>query len=110
MQTINPNQKPVVTEDRTQALRVLRKGGADALLLDLPVALGLARENPAQLHVLGQLSGGEGLAAALPKGSPNSEIVDSNFRALTANGTISKLESRWLGKSAGDVPLILTQR
>jgi polar amino acid transport system substrate-binding protein len=110
MHTIRPNEQPVVTEDRSQALKVLRRGGADALLLDLPVALGLARDQPGRFHVLGQLSGGEGLAVALPKGSSNAEIVDSDIRALTANGTIGKLESRWLGKSAADVPLILTQQ
>jgi polar amino acid transport system substrate-binding protein len=110
MHTIRPNGKPVVTEDRTQALKVLRAGRADALLLDLPVALGLAREDPKLFHVLGQLSGGEGLAVALPHGSSNTEIVDSSIRALTANGTIGRLNSRWLGKSAADVPLILTER
>jgi polar amino acid transport system substrate-binding protein len=110
MHTIRPDEKPVVTVDRSQALRVLRAGRADALLLDLPVALGLAREEPASFHVLGQLSGGEGLAVALPKGSSNLEIVDSDIRLLTANGTIGKLSSRWLGRSASDVPLILTQQ
>jgi polar amino acid transport system substrate-binding protein len=110
MHTIRPNEKPVVTVDRSQALKVLREGRADALLLDLPVALGLAREQPERFHVLGQLSGGEGLAAALPNGSSNDEIVDSDIRMLTANGTIAKLDSRWLGKSASDVPLILTQQ
>jgi len=107
---IRPNGKPVVVVDRSQALRVLRAGRADALLLDLPVALGLARAEPRRFHVLGQLSGGEGLAAVLPKGSPNREIVDSSIRALTANGTIGRLVTRWLGKSVQDVPLILTEQ
>jgi ABC-type amino acid transport substrate-binding protein len=57
--------------------------------------------------VLGQLTGGEGLAAVLPKGSPNLDIVDSSIRALTANGTISRLSSKWLGSQA-DVRLILS--
>jgi hypothetical protein len=35
--------------------------------------------------------------------------VDSAIRALIANGTIGRLVSRWLGKSANDVPLILTE-
>lgn len=109
MDKIRPSGQQVVVEDRFDALRVLREGGADALLLDLPVALGLARAEPKRFHVLGQLSGGEGLAAALPKGSPNGEIVDSEIRALTANGTIGKLENRWLGSSAGNVPLIRSE-
>jgi len=107
---IRPHGKPIIVVDRAQALQVLRAGGADALLLDLPVALGLARAEPERFHVLGQLSGGEGLAAVLPKGSSNSEIVDSAIRALTANGTIGRLTSRWLGKSVGNVPLILTEQ
>jgi ABC-type amino acid transport substrate-binding protein len=78
-------------------------------MLDLPVALGLARADPTRFHVLGQLSGGEGLAAALPQGSSNDEIVDSTIRSLQADGTIDKLVSRWLGKSVQDVPLILTE-
>lgn len=103
--TVQPSRPPVVTEDRSKAIAVLRSGRADALLLDLPVALGLARANPGRFQVLGQLSGGESLAAVLPKGSPNIDIVDSSIRALTANGTISDLTSKWLG-SQSDVPLI----
>lgn len=105
--TVRPSMKPVVVEDRSGALKVLRAGRADALLLDLPVALGLARADPGQFQVLGQLSGGESLAAVLPKGSPNLDIVDSAIRALSADGTISDLASKWLGSQA-DVPLILT--
>jgi polar amino acid transport system substrate-binding protein len=107
---IRPNRKPVVTVDRTEALDVLRAGRADALLLDLPVALGLAREHPRRFHVLGQLSGEEGLAAALPNGSHNREIVDSAIRHFQADGTIDHLVDRWLGTSVQDVPLILTEQ
>jgi polar amino acid transport system substrate-binding protein len=105
---IHPERAPLLVGDRSQALAVLRSGRADALLLDLPVALGLARAEPARLHVLGQLDGDQDLAAVLPKGSPNLEIVDSAINALTADGTIGRLESRWLGEGEGDVPLILT--
>ena len=109
MDRIRPVRPPVVVADRTQALRVLRSGRADALLLDLPVALGLARSD-ARFHVLGQLDGEETLAAALPDGSPNVEVVDSAIRALQADGTIADLSSRWLGQNENDVPLILTEQ
>jgi polar amino acid transport system substrate-binding protein len=107
MNTIRPTTSPVVVDDRAQALDVLYEGKAEALLLDLPVALGLARDG--RYEVLGQLDGGEGLAAALPKGSPNVEIVDSAIRHLQSDGTIARLTSDWLGKSFDDVPLILTE-
>jgi polar amino acid transport system substrate-binding protein len=106
---IRPDRPPVVVEDRSQALAVLRSGRADALLLDLPVALGLAHADW-RFQVLGQLDGGEDLAGALPDGSPNREIVDSAIRALQADGTIDELVTRWLGKSEDDVPLILTEQ
>jgi polar amino acid transport system substrate-binding protein len=106
---VRPHEKPVVTLDRAQALEVLRAGRADALLLDLPVALGLARDAPGRFHVLGQLSGDEGLAAALPNHSHNVEIVDSAIRHLQADGTIDELVDRWLGTSVENVPLIRTE-
>jgi polar amino acid transport system substrate-binding protein len=110
MEQVRPSRPPVVVEDRSEALDVLRAGRADALLLDLPVALGLAHTESRRFHVLGQLPGGEGLAAALPKGSPNHEIVDSAIHALTADGTIDRLVSRWLGTSEQDVPVIRTEK
>ena len=106
---VRPIVPPVETTDRTEALRVLRAGRADALLLDLPVALGLARADPHTFAVAGQLDGTEGLAAVLPKGSPNDEIVNSAIRALQADGTVDSLVHRWLGTSESDVPLIPTQ-
>lgn len=106
---VRPIDAPVVTEDRTAALKVLRSGTAEALLLDLPVALGLAQSDPQRFHVVGQLSGGEGLAVALPHDSPNEQIVDSAIRYLQATGTIDKLVKRWLGESEDNVPLIRTE-
>jgi polar amino acid transport system substrate-binding protein len=108
MSRIRPAQPPVAVEDRSQALAVLDAGGADALMLDLPVALGLAHAEPSRFQVLGQLDGEEGLAVALPNGSPNLQIVDSAVRHVTSDGTIDRLLSRWLGESLADVPLILT--
>jgi polar amino acid transport system substrate-binding protein len=110
MDKIRPSRAPIEVEDRADALKVLRSGRADALLLDLPVALGLARAEPQRFHVLGQLdSEGAGLAAALPNRSKNDEVVDSAIRALTADGTIARLVKRWLGESENDVRLILTE-
>jgi|tagenome__1003787_1003787.scaffolds.fasta_scaffold20918568_2 ABC-type amino acid transport substrate-binding protein len=107
---IRPKRDPIMVEDRTQALGVLRSGRAQALMLDLPVALALAGADTARFHVLGQLNGDEGLAAALPSGSHNREVVDSAIRSLTADGTIDGLVKRWLGSSSDDVPLILTEQ
>jgi ABC-type amino acid transport substrate-binding protein len=83
-------------------------GHANAVLFDLPVAQGLARAQPRLYHVVGQLSGGEGLSVVLPHGSGNTEITDSAVRALLANNTIANLANRWLGGTGGNIPLIRT--
>jgi polar amino acid transport system substrate-binding protein len=106
---IRSDRAPIVVGDRAQALAVLRAGRADALLLDLPVALGLAHGDRARFHVVGQLPHDGDLAAALPDGSPNHEIVDSEIRRLQADGTIDKLVTRWLGEAEQDAPLIRTE-
>jgi polar amino acid transport system substrate-binding protein len=103
-----PTRPPIVVDDRSEALGALRAGRAQAVLLDLPVALALARDNPLEYQVLGQLPGNEYLAAALPQGSPNVQIVDSAINALQSDGTIGQLADRWLGQSS-DVPLIRTE-
>jgi ABC-type amino acid transport substrate-binding protein len=83
------------------------------MLLDLPVALALAKAQPERYHVTAQLAGTEGLAAALPDRSKNLEAVDTAIRSLVADGTIDRLSRRWLGAelSTGDesLPLIRTQ-
>jgi len=106
---VRPDRPPDVVEDRTAAIDALRPGSAEALMLDLPVAAGLAHADPARFHVIGQLTGGEGLAVALRDGSPNLEIVDSAIRSLQADGTIDHLQTRWLGEGLDDIPLILTE-
>ena len=106
---IRPERAPITVADRSGALRALRAGRADAVMLDLPVALALAHSDPARLHVLGQVPDDRGLAAALPEGSANHEIVDSAIRRLQADGTIDKLVTRWLGEAEQDVPLIWTE-
>lgn len=110
---VRPDDDPLVVDTRTEALQALDDGRADVMLLDLPVALAQAKAAPDRYRVLAQLSGPEGLAAALPDGSDNLQAVDSAIRAFLADGTIERLSKRWLGADLGsaadDVPLIRTE-
>jgi polar amino acid transport system substrate-binding protein len=106
--TVRPNTPPITVADRKRELGALDSGDANAVLLDLPVAQGLARAQPSLYHVVGQLSGGEGLSVVLPHGSGNTEITDSAVRALLANNTIADLANRWLGGTGSNIPLIRT--
>ncbi|MCB0971972.1 MAG: amino acid ABC transporter substrate-binding protein [Acidimicrobiales bacterium] len=101
-----PNVSTVTT--RAEALDLLREDRADAVLLDLPVAQGLAVAEPDAFEVAAQLEGDEGLAAVLPNGSDDLMAVDSAVRALVADGTIDDLRADSLPRPANDVPLIRT--
>ena len=109
---IRPDHHAMEVAGRPDALAAIDSGQAQAMLLDLPVALALAKAMPDRYKVAAQLSGSEGLAAALPHGSKNSEAVDSAIRAFLADGTIDRLSKHWLGADlatqANDVPLIRT--
>jgi polar amino acid transport system substrate-binding protein len=102
---VRPEAEPLAVTSRADSLAAIADGEADAVLLDLPVAQALARAEPDEYEVAGQLSGTESLALAVPDGSPNLDALDAAVRALIADGTVERLAERWLG-NAGDVPLI----
>lgn len=110
---VRPERSALEVAGRPDALDAIDSGRAEVMLLDLPVALALAKAQPERYHVTAQLAGTEGLAAALPDRSKNLEAVDTAIRSLVADGTIDRLSRRWLGAelSTGDesLPLIRTQ-
>ena len=89
-----PTKPPQVLDHQREVLLALRVGRANAVMLDLPVALAYARASPHLYEVAAQLPSDDVLAAALPKGSENLEAVDSAIRAMTADGTIERLGRR----------------
>jgi polar amino acid transport system substrate-binding protein len=101
-----PDATPLVVDSRMALLEAIRSGRVDAGMFDLPVAQALAREEPFTFEVVGQLSGDEGLAAALPEASPNLDAVDAALRQMRADGTLDDLTERWFGGTGDDVPLI----
>lgn len=90
----------------------LEHGQVDAVLLDMPLAVATADRSGGRLSAAAQLPDPEFLAAALPKGSPNVQAVDSAVNAFTANGTIARLLRVWVGAAAADaessIPLLQT--
>jgi polar amino acid transport system substrate-binding protein len=95
-EAIEPSAPAQVLEHQREVLLALRVGRAEAVMLDLPVALAYAREAPHTYAVAAQLPSEAVLAAALPTGSENLEAVDSAIRAFGADGTIERLGHEWL--------------
>lgn len=111
---IQPTTPILRVATRAEKLDALRTGRAQAALFDFPLGVALARESGGALHVAAQLEQPERIAAALPQGSDNVQAVSSAIRALIANGTINRLEQRWLGPAASsngeDIPLLQSTR
>jgi polar amino acid transport system substrate-binding protein len=101
-------------DDNAQMLAGLESGAVDAVLQDMPLTVVTARLSNGRLQAVAQLPGAETIAAALPRGSPNVEAVNSAIRAFTADGTIDRLLRTWIGPSAADaekaIPLLRTSR
>jgi ABC-type amino acid transport substrate-binding protein len=93
---IEPRTHTLVFEHQADVIDSLLTHRAEAVLLDLPVALAYARESPGTYRVAAQLPSEAVLGAALPQGSGNVEAVDSAIRALTAEGAIERLGRKWL--------------
>lgn len=109
--SIEPKAPPLVFEHQREVLAALRSERANAIMLDLPVALAYEREAPQMYHVVAQLPSEAVLGAALPQGSSNTEAVDSAIRGLQAEGAIDRLAHRWLDPgieegAAADVPVL----
>ena len=75
----------------------VRTGRCDAVVLDAPI---LAAERAAAAYRYGPLAGvlrtGERYGVVLQKGSPLTPRVNAAVRALVANGTLGRLQRRWL--------------
>lgn len=111
---IEPTSKPLVFERQSEKLAAFEDGRANAMLLDLPIALAYARESPRKFSVAAQLPSEAELGVALPSGSDNGEAVDSAIRGLKSEDEIDRLARRWLHAnieegSAEDIPVLRTE-
>lgn len=108
-QTIKPSQQPGVYNSNSDALQALRNGQIDALITDLPTAFYMTSAQLKAGKIVGQLppSGGkqEQFGALLAKGSPLTPCVSKAIDALRADGTLAKIQDRWLAKE-GNAPVL----
>jgi polar amino acid transport system substrate-binding protein len=111
---IAPDRPTRIFANNAAMVSALEDGQIDAFLLDLPLAVVTATRSSGRLHAVAQLPAPELIAAALPKGSQNTDAVDSAIRAFTADGTIDELLHQWVGSAAADaeksIPLLQTTR
>jgi ABC-type amino acid transport substrate-binding protein len=92
-------------------LEAVRAGRAQAAALDLPLALVATADRPG-LTVSARFARGDEYAVQVRSGRPH-EQVDQALRSLVADGTVDRLEQRWLTdryrQNPNDVPVLVTE-
>ena len=86
-----------VIDDPTAAFDAVEAGKCDALILDVPIVVSQSKKKPgAYGGVVGQIVTHEGYGAVMDHGSKFKPALDKAIKALKANGTINKLQKKWL--------------
>jgi polar amino acid transport system substrate-binding protein len=90
------------------AVQALKNGQIDGLVVDLPTAFYITSAQVSGSTIVGQLpvtGTPEQFGALLAKGSPLTSCVSKAVDALKANGTLAKIQTKWLAKEA-DAPVL----
>jgi len=100
---IKPTTTAQAFNSNDDAVAALKSGQIDALVVDLPTALYLTAVELTGGKIVGQLPGagaGDQFGLVLDKGSPLTKKVSAAVDALRADGTLAKLETKWLADYA----------
>jgi polar amino acid transport system substrate-binding protein len=105
---IKPTQKAQAFNSNDDAKAALTNGQVDAIVLDLPTALYASCCELDGGKIVGQLptaAKGDQFGLVLDKGSKLTAAVTKAVDELRADGTLAKLEEKWLTADAG-VPVL----
>ncbi|MBE9065252.1 basic amino acid ABC transporter substrate-binding protein [Leptolyngbya cf. ectocarpi LEGE 11479] len=88
------------------ALQELANGNADAVINDAPATLdAIATGNIGGIKVVGELLTEEFYGIAMPKDSPNLEILNTALTEIIENGTYDTIYEKWFGTApVGTLP------
>ena len=101
---IQPTAGAQAFNSNDDAKAALSAGQVDAIVVDLPTALYLTAVEIKGGQIIGQLAGaasGDQFGLVLDKGSKLTAKVSAAVDALKANGTLKKLQDKWLAGYAG---------
>jgi polar amino acid transport system substrate-binding protein len=95
---LRPAKKPLVySASSTAAFDAVESGRCDALILDTPIVVSQSgKKKGAYGGVVGQIVTNEFYGAVLERGSKFKPALDQAIGTLRANGTIRKLQEKWL--------------
>ena len=89
------------------AFAAVQVGRCDAFVMDVPIIASQKKTRPSAYGpIAGQIVTNEKYGAVLSKGSKLTPFVSSAIKALTANGTIAKLQKRWFAIDVAKIPVL----
>ncbi|WP_229822562.1 ABC transporter substrate-binding protein [Streptomyces netropsis] len=106
---IKPDQRPAVFQKNDFAKTALKNGQVDAIIVDLPTAFYITSAEVTEAKIVGQFDAKGGKAEqfglVLDKGSALTACVGDAVDALRKDGTLTRLEKKWLSEAA-DAPVL----
>jgi polar amino acid transport system substrate-binding protein len=107
--TIRPREPVALVENDVDAAEAVLADDVDAALIDLSSALILSHDDE-RLAAVAQFEQGGQYAPALPKGSPNLQVIDAAMTGLLRDEFVHSLAESWLlplySVPPEDVPVI----
>ncbi|MGW3013529.1 ABC transporter substrate-binding protein [Streptomyces sp. NPDC001219] len=107
--TVRPSEQPAVFQKNDLAKSALRNGQVDAILTDLPTAFYITSAEVKDAEVVGQFAATgaaeEQFGLVLDKESRITGCVTAAVDALRKDGTLARLEKKWLA-DAVSVPVL----
>ena len=103
---IKPSQKPKVYDTLNDGVTALKNGQIDGLVIDYPSTGYITGVQVTNGVVVGRLptrGGQEHFGLVFQKGNQLVTCVDKAIAAIKKDGTLKRLESRWL---AGNAPVL----
>jgi polar amino acid transport system substrate-binding protein len=89
------------------AFAAVQVGRCDAFVMDVPIIASQKKTKPSAYGAIaGQIVTNEKYGAVLTKGSKLTPMVSSAIKALTANGTIAKLQKKWFAIDVAKIPVL----
>ena len=106
-QHLHPAKAPLAFPTTTAAYQAVQINKCDAMILDVPLVSLEKKQNPSKFGpVAGQVVTHEQYGAVLQKGSALLAPVNTAMKALTANGTVGKLQKKWFNLNFATIPVL----
>jgi polar amino acid transport system substrate-binding protein len=102
---VRPTRRPLLLENPSRLSYALFAKRCDAIVFDAPALAVLRRQAPDRYGPLaGRIVTDEQYAIAFERGNALRPAVDRALAALRADGTLSRLRTRWLGVDTAKLP------